>query len=40
MGREDVSNKMGGGGVTKGKVLAFGGIEVYLSIFGSSGVEM
>ncbi len=32
MGREDVSDEMGG--VTDGKVLAFGGVKVQLPIFG------
>ncbi len=32
MGRESVSDEIGG--VTNGKVLAFGGVEVQLPIFG------
>ncbi len=32
MGREGISDGMGG--VTNGKVLAFGGVEVQLPIFG------
>ncbi len=35
IGREGVSDDMGG--VTNGKVLAFGGVEVQLPIFGPAG---
>ncbi len=38
MGREGVSNG-GRGGVTNEKVLAFGGVEVQLSIFGPAGAD-
>ncbi len=35
MGREGVNDEMGG--VTNGKVLAFGGVDVQLPIFGPPG---
>ncbi len=35
MGREGINGQMGR--ATNGEVLAFGGIEVYLSIFGPTG---
>ncbi len=38
MGRERVSDEMGGG-VTNGKMLAFGGVEVQLSISGPVGAD-
>ncbi len=38
MGREGVSDKMGG--VTSGKVLAFGGVEVKSPIFGPAGADL
>ncbi len=38
MGREGVSDVMGG--VTNGKVLAFGGVEAQLSIFGPAGAAV
>ncbi len=38
MGRESVSDEMGG--VTNGKVLAFGGVEVLLPIFGPAGAAV
>ncbi len=37
MGREDVSDEIGG--VTKGRVLAFGGVEVQFPISGPAGAE-
>ncbi len=38
MGREGVSDEMGG--VTNGKVLAFGGVEVQLPICGPAGAAV
>ncbi len=38
MGREYVSDEMGG--VTNGKVLAFGGVEVQLPIVGPAGAAV
>ncbi len=38
MGREGVCDEMGG--VTNGKVLAFGGVEVQLPIFGPAGADV
>ncbi len=38
MEREGVSDEMGG--VTNGKVLAFGGVEVQFSIFGPVGADI
>ncbi len=38
MGREDVSDEMGG--VTNGKMLAFGGVEVQLPISGPVGADV
>ncbi len=38
MGREGISDEMGG--VTDGKVLAFGGVEVQLPIFGLAGADV
>ncbi len=38
MGREGVSDDMGG--ATNGKVLAFGGVEVQLSISGPAGADV
>ncbi len=38
MGRDGVSNEKEA--VTNGKVLAFGGVEVQLSIFGPAGVDV
>ncbi len=38
MGREGVIDEMGG--VTTGKALAFGGVEVQLSIFGPAGTDV
>ncbi len=39
MGREGVSDEMGGG-VTNGKVLAFGGVEVQFPNFGPAGTAV
>ncbi len=38
MGRESVSDEMGG--ITNGKVLAFGEIEVQLAISGPAGADV
>ncbi len=38
MGREGVSDEMGG--VTIGKVLTFGGVDVQLSTFGPAGADV
>ncbi len=38
MGREGVSNEMGG--VTNGNVLAFGGVDVQLPMFGPAGADV
>ncbi len=38
MGRDCVSDEKEG--VTNGKVLAFGGVEVQLPIFGPAGVDV
>ncbi len=38
MGREGVSDEMGG--ITNGKVLAFGGVEVQLLIVGLAGSDV
>ncbi len=38
MGREGVSDEMGG--ITNGKVLAFGGVEVQLPISGPAGADV
>ncbi len=38
MGREGVSDEMGG--ITNGKVLAFGGVEVQLPISGPAGTDV
>ncbi len=38
MGREDVSDEMGG--VSNGEVLAFGGVEVQLPISGPVGADV
>ncbi len=40
MGLEGVSDEMGGGGISNGKVLVFGGIEVQLPISGSVGADV
>ncbi len=38
MGRKGVSDEMGG--ITNGKVLAFGGVEVQLPIAGPTGADV
>ncbi len=38
MGKEGVSDEMVG--VTNGKVLAFGGVEIQLPIFGPAGADV
>ncbi len=38
MGRKGVSDEMGG--ITNGKVLAFGGVEVGLPISGAAGADV
>ncbi len=38
MGREGVSDEMGG--ITNGKVIAFGGIEVQIPISGLAGADV
>ncbi len=38
MGRDGISDEKEG--VTNGKVLAFGGVEVQLAIFGPAGVDV